>query len=326
MHNKHNDLVSVIMPVYNGEPFLQAAIASIVEQTYQNIELLVLDDGSTDSSSEIVLQFTQKDPRIKLISRPNRGLGATLNELISLASSEYIARMDSDDISELNRIETQLSLIKSDKNCVMTGSQIEFITPNSTTSAFPMPLEHSEIRKGLLQARFPICHPSIMFRKSAATKIGGYSVLGAGEDLDFFLKMSEIGKICNTKEKLFKYRIQPNSLSIKKARELNKAYSFAIHNANLRNKKEHELSQEEYSIIWNNRGLYKRIRDSIHNFSERVYRQSITLRSDGLLISSYIYLLLAALLRPTTTAARIKHVIKERLSTIKTNPSNPRNF
>jgi glycosyltransferase involved in cell wall biosynthesis len=311
VNNKHDDLVSVILPVYNGEEFLEQAIKSITTQTHINLELIVLDDGSTDNSKLIALEHAKKDRRLRVISRENKGLGATLNELIGLSRGEYIARMDSDDISHPDRLQNQLDFMKKNPNCVMLGGQINFLVGDAEINAFPMPVTHDQIREGLLDARFPICHPSIMFRKSTAIRVGGYLVEGAGEDLDFFLRMSEAGSLCNTTKKVLKYRIQTNSLSIKKAGELSKAYSLALYNATLREKKLSEIKMDQFEKDhWEKRGFLIRAKEKAYSFSEILYRKYIICRSNNRSLESAIFLALAAILRPATTKKRILEILK----------------
>ena len=114
-------LVSVILPVFNGQPFVAAAVISIVKQTYRNIELIIIDDGSTDGSSDVLHNFADADPRVRLVTHENRGLVASLNEGLELAKGKYIARMDADDISDPIRIERQVEYLETNPEVVLLG-------------------------------------------------------------------------------------------------------------------------------------------------------------------------------------------------------------
>lgn len=300
--------ISVILPVFNGVDMLPAAIDSILDQSYKEIELLVVNDGSTEDIDSVMKIYS--DSRIRYFSRENRGLGQTLNEMIDLASFEYIARMDADDVSLPGRLNAQLTFLERNPEVIMVGGQIEFLAGYKKIKTFPMPLNHHEIKAGLLGARFPICHPAIMFRKSFAEKIGKYRINGAGEDLDFFIRMSEVGAVANIPDRVLSYRIHKNSLSTRKQVELNRGYAYAIYNAKQRSNSLSELSPSEfYNSVWVRRGMIEKLFEYIHNFSERLYRNSIIFKSDGLKVKSFIYLTLAALLRPKTTIRRVFKIL-----------------
>lgn len=124
---KMNTVISVVMSVYNAEKYLDEALQSILNQ---NFEFIIINDGSTDKSLEIIEKYKYQDTRIVLISRENRGLIASLNEGIELAKGKYIARMDADDISLPNRFEEQLKIMENDKEIVVCGSWINVFGEN----------------------------------------------------------------------------------------------------------------------------------------------------------------------------------------------------
>src|SRR6185369_4386478 len=118
-------LISVVLPVYNGEKYLAEAIDSILGQTLTDFELIIIDDGSTDNSLAILKQYKQRDNRIRLIARENRNLATTLNDLIDLAQGEWVARMDQDDIALPHRFEKQLQWLEQ-TGADICGSSIRF--------------------------------------------------------------------------------------------------------------------------------------------------------------------------------------------------------
>src|SRR5213082_3006291 len=117
-------VVSVLMPVYNAQRYLPAAVESILGQTFRDFEFIIIDDGSTDRSGEILRKFAAEDPRIKLISRPNTGYVVALNEALSCASGEFVARMDADDISLPTRFERQVAYLREHTDCVLVGTNV----------------------------------------------------------------------------------------------------------------------------------------------------------------------------------------------------------
>lgn len=298
------------MPVFNGVPYLKDAIDSVLSQSYKNFEFLIIDDGSTEDVSSIIKSY--KDSRIKFLSRENRGLGSTLNELASMAASEYIFRMDADDICEITRFEKQISLMLADPDIVMCGGGVRYIVGTSYLPAFSPVLGDRNIKYALQQGRFPICHPAIVFRKSAFLRIGGYRLGGAGEDLDFFLRMSEIGKVENVNFLVLNYRITAGSLALKKSAELEKGYSYALFSANLRRHGELDVSYSDYiNYFWPKRSFIEVVSARARTISERYYRGYLIDRADGRFFLACSKLMVAALLRINAVFSRLNQKLQK---------------
>jgi len=209
-------LVSILMPVYNTARYLTVAIDSILNQTYRNFELIIINDGSKDHSLVILENFAKKDPRIKLFSRENRGISVTRNELLLFAQGKYIAWMDSDDISYQSRLEKQVNYLESNQDCVAVGCMTEFIDDQGLKICiWKTPLTHSVIDASHIRGKGgAIIFPSSMMR---AAPIKGLFLfdekLTGAEDLDLFLRMAEVGRIENISEVLFLYRQHITSIS-----------------------------------------------------------------------------------------------------------------
>ena len=212
--------ISVILPVYNAEPYLEAAIASILAQSDGDFELLALDDGSTDDSLATLEAMAASDPRIRVISRPNKGLTPTLNEGISLAQGRYIARMDADDIARPERFALQIARLEAEPALVALGGQFLLIDPDGRPlKVMPMPTGHDQIDAQHLAGakEMAICHPAAMIRKSALDEIGGYREdFTSAQDIDLWLRLAEIGKLANLEEVVLDYRMHPGSVGHKK--------------------------------------------------------------------------------------------------------------
>lgn len=199
-----NILLSVIMPVYNGEEFLAAAIESILNQTYTNFEFIIVNDGSTDSSQKIIENYVSKDERIILISRANRGLVSTLNEAITKSRGVYLARMDADDISLPTRFQEQVSYLNKHNNVDVVGCDYEHIDSQGVVKRLVrVPKTEDEI---LLTLFFtvPFAHPSIMGRKVAFSQVMYEE--SPIEDYLLWTKMYKAGKFSNIDKVLFNYR------------------------------------------------------------------------------------------------------------------------
>jgi len=209
--------VSVLMPVYNAERSLIDAVVSILEQTFSDFEFLILNDGSTDGSLGILQQFAESDPRIRLFSRENSGLVAALNEMLSHAQGEFIARMDADDVSEPTRFAAQLDLFAAEKTLVCVGTHVLLIdTDGRPIGVLESPTTHEEIDASHLIGHCSICHPTAMFQRSALIRVGGYrSDRYPTEDHDVYLGLAEFGRLANVPEPLLRYRIHDRSISAK---------------------------------------------------------------------------------------------------------------
>lgn len=176
-------LISVVLPVYNAGEFMREAVHSILAQTCSDFELIALNDGSTDGSQKILEDFRKLDPRIRLISRENRGLAETLNEGIDLARGKWIARMDADDIALPQRFARQLQWLE-ETGADICGSWIKlFGTPDGRI------LKHAQTDEAVkMELLFgaPFAHPSVMMKRDAARQLGYDKSWEKCEDYDLW--------------------------------------------------------------------------------------------------------------------------------------------
>jgi glycosyltransferase involved in cell wall biosynthesis len=207
--------VSVLMAVYNGEKYLSAAVESILGQTFLDFEFLILDDGSTDSTSHILRKYAAQDQRLHVISRENKGLVASLNELLGHARGRFIARMDADDISLPHRLSQQVQFLQDHVDVVCLGGSVEFIDDEGRLlQTLRYPKSDEQIQQRVLAGFTDICHPSAMMSREALIRVGGYdSTFFLAEDLDLWLRLGETGKLANLDEVVLRYRFHSASLS-----------------------------------------------------------------------------------------------------------------
>ena len=201
--------VSVQVPVYNAERYLESAMESILTQTFDDFELVVIDDGSTDGSRAILERLADRDGRIRLTSRENRGVTATRNELLELARGEYIAIMDSDDLSLPDRFAEQVRFLDEHPDHVAVGTRSAFIDPDGDVIRNWLELEsHEQIDAAHMAGDGgALIHPSTMIRRQAVVDLGGYRhAFEPAEDYDLFLRLGEVGKLANLPRVLFEYR------------------------------------------------------------------------------------------------------------------------
>ena len=168
--------VTVAMPVYNCEKYVAKAVESILTQTFEDFEFLIVDDGSTDSSRAILEQYSARDPRIKLVSRPNTGLLVALNEMVGRARGEYVARMDADDVALPGRFERQVQYLDEHPECVLLGSRVIIIDPDGDPlKEMGDALTHDEIDDiFMMHGGQIVYHPSVMYRRQVVLDLGCY--------------------------------------------------------------------------------------------------------------------------------------------------------
>lgn len=202
------------MPVYNGERYIREALKSVLEQTYSDFECLVIDDGSTDSSIEIIKSFV--DPRIRYVSKNHSGITDTLNVGIKESRGEYIARFDCDDICEVSRFKEQMDFFNSHPDCSMVGSYAYLIDEDGVLSGkvldYPQTNEKAIRRYALFHN--PFIHPTVMIKKSCLEKTDGYrACFKHVEDYELWTRIIFKNGCANIPKPLIRYRIHKNQVT-----------------------------------------------------------------------------------------------------------------
>lgn len=203
-------LISVVMPAYNAEKFLEESISSILNQTFNNFEFIIVNDGSKDKTKKIINSYKKKDKRIILLNNPrNLGLQVSLNKALKNARGKYIARMDADDISLPKRFEIQVEFLEKNKDIFLVGGSAIVINEKGEKMGCLIKGDNARrIKKKLLKSN-PLIHPSIMFRNSQEYYREKFV---CSEDYDLYLRLlSKRKKIVNIPQFLVKYRISKNS-------------------------------------------------------------------------------------------------------------------
>ena len=188
-------LVSVLMSVYNGAPTLEKAAASVLAQTYRNLELILCDDASTDDTWRIMQRIAAQDARVTIFqNKTNRGLGASLNGCLSRAGGEYIARQDADDVSDFDRIERTMDfLLSSGAPYAACGVRVFDDGGVWSTRQYPQ-----KITKHIIAQKNPFFHPTMVFRRAVLEGVGGYSETPETrrtEDYDLVMRLAAEGVI-----------------------------------------------------------------------------------------------------------------------------------
>jgi glycosyltransferase involved in cell wall biosynthesis len=206
--------ISVVMSVYNGQKYLRESIESILEQTCRNFEFIIINDGSVDSSREIVLSYD--DRRIRLIdNEKNIGLTRSLNKAIGLSRCEYIARQDADDISLASRLEKQLTFMEDHPQVAVVGCFGRLFNADGIVGvAGNIKLSGERIKRCLMKKNL-LMHGSVMMRKSLLATVGYYhEFFRYSQDYDLWLRLSEHFEFAILPEFLYQYRITADAISI----------------------------------------------------------------------------------------------------------------
>lgn len=219
--NEPAPALSVAMSVYNGERFLAAAIESVLAQTFTDFEFLILDDGSQDGTRAMIEDYAARDARIRPIVRENRGLIASLNQLLETARAPLVARMDADDVCRPERFARQIAFLAAHSEIGVLGTWTEDIDEHDQPYHVEAP-EHPVDHAGFLEAvahGWPLlCHPAVMYRRAVVLSVGGYHrAFRHCEDLDLWLRLAEVTRIANIPERLLRYRHYTSQVSSRHA-------------------------------------------------------------------------------------------------------------
>ncbi len=231
MTKSENLLVSVIIPAYNAEQFIGEAIQSILDQTYQNIEIIIIDDNSSDSTLEVARAYADKDSRIALVHNDtNLGIGANRAKGVAMASGTFICWQDADDISLPTRIAKQVDLLVQHPDVGVVGGWIQFFDDSGEKSIRRYAKTDQKLRAKIFRYS-PIAQPASMYRASCFEEVGIYdTTYRLSEDLEMLFRVGEKYQFANVQEVVLKYRQSPTSLTAQNLREMEKA-TIAIRNS-----------------------------------------------------------------------------------------------
>ena len=209
--------VSVLLPVFNAQDYLRESIDSILNQSFTDFELIIINDGSKDGSKDIIDSYA--DPRIKVIDQDNAGLPVSLNRAIAIAKGKYLARQDADDVSLPNRLVEQVRFMESNPSCGLLGTWAQILEVNTPTDReLNHPSDNGEIQ---IKIMFYNCfvHSSVMIRKESLNVAGIYPEDPAKfppEDYDLWLRIAKNFQVANLPKILLQYRELPGSISRQK--------------------------------------------------------------------------------------------------------------
>ncbi|MBL7036436.1 glycosyltransferase family 2 protein [Candidatus Microgenomates bacterium] len=242
-------LISVVMPAHNAESFIAQAIESMLQQTFSEFELIIIDDCSNDKTGQIAWSYAKKDSRIRVYrNKKNLNIAGTLNRGIKLSKADFIARMDADDISSPERLKIQYKLLSKRKKLAIVGANMEIIDENDQKiSKRDYPTKSADLKRVMFKYS-PFAHPVVMFKKSAVLEFGGYDEEKVPcEDIDLWFKLGSKYNFASIDKYLLGYRVLPDSLSKYDLKYLEKL-GFSI---KLNAIKKHGYTPRVYDVVYN---------------------------------------------------------------------------
>jgi len=207
-----NPVVSVLMGVWNGAPQVREAVESVLSQTMADLELIVVDDDSTDATPGILASF--RDPRLQVIRRARGGLTSALNAALRLSQAPLVARLDADDVALPARLERQLAFLSAHPDVGLVGTAAREVDASGREVAIVRsPADDTGIRRALIR-RNPFVHSSVVMRRAALEQAGGYDeAFPVAQDYDLWMRMSRVTRMANLPEPLVVRRLRPGRVS-----------------------------------------------------------------------------------------------------------------
>ena len=214
--------VSVIMPAYNAEKYIGEAIESILNQTYKDFELIIVNDASTDSTGSIIKTYAEKDERIVVLeNEQNLNIAGSLNRAISAAKGEFLARMDADDIALPERLEIQSKAMQENPKVAVVGNDINLIDENGSVIGYRHYPTDSKSLKRVIFRYSPFAHPTVLIRTSCLKEVGDYDkTKSPSEDVDLWFRLGTKFDFMSIPQALLKYRVFLSSTSNKSLRRV----------------------------------------------------------------------------------------------------------
>ncbi len=302
--------LSVVMPAYNAEKYIGRAIESILNQSFGDLELIIGEDRSTDTTWEIIQDYAARDDRIRVFrNEENSGAAATINKAVAMAAAPVIAGMDADDISVAHRMERQLDLLLAQPEIAVVGSYVSHVNEAdeilSLSQTGPTSIEHFEKlrRRGEPTMVFG---GTAMYKKRRFEEVGGYdSSLRAAADIEFCDRMAEHGPIVALSEPLLLYRVYSTSNVMLRFREGRRTHRFLEARRAARLAGRPLPTREQYVADEQTLPWWKRLNIWRDDFSQYHYRQAGLAYGEGRELQTAVHLLIAGVTGPLHVLRRV---------------------
>lgn len=303
--------ITVIMPVYNAELHLSAAIESVLGQSYEDFKLIIVNDGSTDGSTAIIAHYSKIDPRILSLYQENRGMADALNRGLKEARTEWVVRMDQDDEMLSNRIERQLDFVQVNPDVKVASCRAVYI--DDSGKEFGKTANHLRTRADYRRLvrdneAIGLLHPGVIMHRETILEVGGYrGQFWPAEDIDLWCRVSEEGHLILIQDEvLMKYRIYAGSTTTADFRKSRLQYEWVRSCMGARKKNEPEPDRETFLREWHAAPIFLRINRQRKALAKYCYRNAGHLILTRRWLKGISYFALASLLQPGYVFPRLK--------------------
>lgn len=302
--------VTVIMATYNAMPYLESAVQSILDQTYADFRMLIVDDGSTDESKSYLDSIT--DPRVEVLTQANQGQQAASNAALARCQSEFIARMDADDVAAPNRLEKQIEFLDSNPDVGVLGSQFRYLGSLKSGVSSELPCEHEQIFDDLINNRHSVCNTTTMVRAELFSTVGQFWEHNISEDWDWFLRAGEKTKLANLPDALLDVRIHSGSINARRMVESQLYNEYAAELCRLRQSGQDKISFEEFTANHRTSGWPNSMLFRLDCYAIGQYRSAVANILSGQKTLGFARLAWSMACSPARTLRRIGRVINYR--------------
>jgi len=309
--------VTVVMTAYNAMPYLPSSVDSILNQTMCNFRMIVVNDGSIDTSIDYLNSID--DPRVQVIHQENLGQQAAANLAIEQAETEFIARMDADDIAMPDRLAKQIRFLDTHPEVGLVGSQFQYLGKRGVGVRSSLACGHQKIYHELIHNRHAICNCTTMFRTDLFRDLGGYWEHNISEDWDWFLRAGEEMALANLPEPLIHFRLHPTSINARRMVESQLHNEFACELARRRQQGLPKISFKTFCANhrfqrWPSSLLFK-----MDCYSIEQYRVAVANIVDRRLVTGYSRLAWSMLCSPSRGVHRLKRMLASDASSLQAN-------
>jgi glycosyltransferase involved in cell wall biosynthesis len=301
-------MISVVMPVFNGQRFLAQAVDSLLAQTFTDFEVVAVDDGSTDETPAILRSYARLDSRVRVVHGAHAGISAALNRGIEASTHDWIARIDADDVASPERFGRQLAAAQAHPDVVVWGSYAQHVDAAGNVLGISKtgPTSIEEFKR--LRAAGEDCyviHPTSMLRKDVVLKAGGYdSRFNFCEDFELFDRMAEFGAVVALPEPLLQYRIHATSISMRRFFTMRRFSNFVRARAKAR-LAGRVLNYEQFERDASQRWCVARAAEALHTSSGFYYRKAGLAAAEGAKLRAAAFLATSALMNPAYAIPRV---------------------
>lgn len=300
--------VCILMPVYNGMPYLRQAVESVLDQTLGAWQCVIVNDGSTDDTRDFLASI--RDDRFLILDQENAGISAAVNHGLEYCDARYVARLDADDVALPTRLAEQVEFLDAHAEVALVGTQVAPMGARGAGSSLKLPIGHDAIMSALIAGRHAMAHSSIMVRTDVLRQVGGYWSLAFGEEYDLMLRIGEVAQLANLDRVLLHYRVHQAGMNGSAMRRMRISVAYAGELARRRQSSLPAVSFEEFQARRSARPLWQGLAEAIDIHARSQYRVALAELYGGRAFRGAARLAWAAACSPRLTFERLLRVVQ----------------